>query len=90
MSMFIVPYPLASQEMTAPQPSRATLRSHTETDLFKWYRELAELIAGGIGMHHAGMLRSDRNLTERLFRDGILKVSVSIMRSRRYSNAACR
>lgn len=38
-------------------------------------RELAELIAGGIGMHHAGMLRSDRNLVERLFRDGILKVT---------------
>jgi replicative superfamily II helicase len=26
-------------------------------------------------MHHAGMLRSDRNLVERLFRDGILKVT---------------
>lgn len=38
------------------------------------HRELQELIAGGIGMHHAGMLRSDRNLVERLFRDGVLKV----------------
>jgi hypothetical protein len=25
-------------------------------------------------MHHAGMLRSDRNLTERLFSDGFIKV----------------
>jgi hypothetical protein len=25
-------------------------------------------------MHHAGMLRGDRNLTERLFSDGFIKV----------------
>lgn len=25
-------------------------------------------------MHHAGMLRADRNLTERLFADGLIKV----------------
>lgn len=31
-------------------------------------------MAGGLGMHHAGMLRSDRNLVERLFRDGVIKV----------------
>lgn len=37
-------------------------------------RELQELFASGIGMHHAGMLRSDRNLTERLFSDGYIKV----------------
>ena len=28
----------------------------------------------GTGIHHAGMLRSDRNLVERLFGDGLLKV----------------
>ena len=28
----------------------------------------------GIGIHHAGMLRSDRNLVERLFGEGLLKV----------------
>ncbi len=42
-----------------------------------WYthrRELVELVTGGLGMHHAGMLRSDRNLVERLFRDGVIKV----------------
>lgn len=27
-------------------------------------------------MHHAGMLRSDRGLTERLFSDGILRVKL--------------
>lgn len=37
-------------------------------------RELQELFPHGIGIHHAGMLRSDRNLMERLFADGLLKV----------------
>jgi replicative superfamily II helicase len=37
-------------------------------------RELQELFLSGIGIHHAGMLRGDRNLTERLFGDGLLKV----------------
>ena len=34
-------------------------------------------MAGGLGMHHAGMLRSDRNLVERLFRDGVIKVPLN-------------
>jgi len=37
-------------------------------------REITELFESGIGIHHAGMLRSDRNLMEKLFSDGILKV----------------
>jgi antiviral helicase SLH1 len=37
-------------------------------------RELRELLPKGIGIHHAGMARSDRNLTERLFAEGVLKV----------------
>eukprot|EP00879_Flechtneria_rotunda_P031132 GHRR01033984.1.p1 GENE.GHRR01033984.1~~GHRR01033984.1.p1 ORF type:complete len:725 (+),score=211.87 GHRR01033984.1:283-2457(+) len=39
-------------------------------------RELQELFQSGLGLHHAGMLRSDRNLTERLFADGFIKVLV--------------
>ncbi|KAK6925102.1 Sec63 domain [Dillenia turbinata] len=39
-------------------------------------RELVELFESGIGIHHAGMLRADRGLTERLFSDGLLKVLV--------------
>ena len=39
-------------------------------------RELQELFPHGIGVHHAGMLRSDRSLTERLFRNGLLKILV--------------
>lgn len=39
-------------------------------------RELGELFQSGFGVHHAGMLRSDRNLTEKLFSEGLIKVLV--------------
>lgn len=34
-------------------------------------KQLAQLFGSGLGIHHAGMLRSDRGLTERLFSDGL-------------------
>ena len=37
-------------------------------------REVQELFDLGFGMHHAGMLRADRTLTERLFAEGLLRV----------------
>nr|CDS20805.1 Activating signal cointegrator 1 complex subunit [Echinococcus granulosus] len=37
---------------------------------------LRELAPRGIGCHHAGMLRPDRTLVERLFREGALRVLV--------------
>lgn len=37
---------------------------------------MAELFDLGFGMHHAGMLRPDRSLTERLFSEGLLRVLV--------------
>lgn len=37
-------------------------------------RELRELFKKGFGIHHAGMLRSDRNLMEKMFGDGLIKV----------------
>jgi replicative superfamily II helicase len=37
-------------------------------------KELKELFPSGIGIHNAGMLRADRNLMERLFEKGLLKV----------------
>ncbi|KAI5357013.1 putative helicase, AAA+ ATPase domain, Sec63 domain, Helicase superfamily 1/2, ATP-binding protein [Septoria linicola] len=37
-------------------------------------KEIRELVAKGMGTHHAGMPRSDRNLVERLFAEGVLKV----------------
>lgn len=38
-------------------------------------KELKELFKYGFGIHHAGMLRSDRTLTERMFADGAIKVT---------------
>ena len=37
-------------------------------------REIRDLVPKGMGTHHAGMPRSDRNFMERLFGEGILKV----------------
>lgn len=37
-------------------------------------KELRDLFQKGMGTHHAGMARSDRNLIERLFADGVLQV----------------
>ncbi|KAG9240989.1 Sec63 Brl domain-containing protein [Calycina marina] len=37
-------------------------------------KELRELLPKGIGIHHAGMARSDRNMMEKLFGNGVLKV----------------
>ncbi|PRW32956.1 activating signal cointegrator 1 complex subunit 3 isoform B [Chlorella sorokiniana] len=37
-------------------------------------REIGELFEAGLGIHHAGMLRSDRSLMERAFAQGIIKV----------------
>lgn len=37
-------------------------------------RELKELYETGFGIHHAGMLRKDRNLSERLFETGVTRV----------------
>ena len=37
-------------------------------------REIRDLIPKGLGIHHAGMARADRNLMERLFTEGVIKV----------------
>ena len=37
-------------------------------------KEMLEVFASGIGIHHAGMLRSDRTMMERLFAQGYIKV----------------
>ncbi|XP_010546203.1 PREDICTED: DExH-box ATP-dependent RNA helicase DExH14 [Tarenaya hassleriana] len=39
-------------------------------------KDLVNFFEAGVGVHHAGMLRADRTLTERLFADGLLKVLV--------------
>lgn len=37
-------------------------------------KEMKELFENGFGIHHAGMLRSDRNMMERMFEDNAIKV----------------
>ena len=37
-------------------------------------KDLKEIFQFGFGVHHAGMSRSDRNLTEKMFKDGAIKV----------------
>ncbi|CAI9757575.1 unnamed protein product [Fraxinus pennsylvanica] len=39
-------------------------------------KNLVQLFEYGVGIHHAGMLRADRGLTERLFSQGLLRVLV--------------
>ena len=39
-------------------------------------KQLRDLFKDGFSIHHAGMLRSDRNLVEQLFSDGFIKVLV--------------
>ena len=41
-------------------------------------KEMKLLFDHGFGIHHAGMLRSDRNLMERLFEEKVIKVSFNI------------
>lgn len=41
-------------------------------------RQLVQFFENAVGIHHAGMLRADRGLTERLFSEGLLKVSAHI------------
>jgi antiviral helicase SLH1 len=40
-------------------------------------KEMKELFESGFGIHHAGMLRSDRNLMEKLFLNRVIKVGES-------------
>lgn len=37
-------------------------------------QEVQQLFSCGMGVHHAGMLRNDRTMTERLFECGLIKV----------------
>jgi activating signal cointegrator complex subunit 3 len=50
------------------------LTPHLFTHIFTHMQELRELFDSGFGIHHAGMLRSDRNLAERSFAAGALRV----------------
>lgn len=39
-------------------------------------REVKDLFQNGIGIHHAGLMRSDRNLIERMFSAGHIRVLI--------------
>ena len=39
-------------------------------------KQLRDLFGDGFSIHHAGMLRQDRSLVERLFSEGLIKVLV--------------
>ena len=39
-------------------------------------RQIRELFSSGFSTHHAGMLRSDRNLVEKLFAEGLIRCLV--------------
>lgn len=55
-------------------------RDHPQYDAFRREigtsknKEMKQLFDAGIGIHHAGMLRSDRNMMERMFEANCLKV----------------
>lgn len=44
-------------------------------------KEMKELFNDGFGIHHAGMLRSDRNMMERMFEARAIKVRAPIVRN---------
>ncbi|SCU79563.1 LADA_0B01552g1_1 [Lachancea dasiensis] len=39
-------------------------------------KDIKELFQSGFGVHHAGMSRSDRNLSEKMFKDGAINVLI--------------
>lgn len=59
-------------------------RTHPQFDFFRREiatsrnKEMKTLFDYGFGIHHAGMLRSDRNMMERMFEANCIKVSKSI------------
>ncbi|CAD6221327.1 GSCOCG00005149001-RA-CDS [Cotesia congregata] len=57
-----------------PDPSNAKLSQRSFNNSRNKY--LGELFAYGFSVHHAGMLRSDRNLVEKAFGQGVIKVLV--------------
>lgn len=48
-------------------------------------KEMKELFDHGFGIHHAGMLRADRNMMERMFEARALKVGIEFLNAYRYT-----
>lgn len=66
---------LGSSSLFVPPGSREYERAMQEVANSR-HKDLKELFAKGFGVHHAGMARADRLLTERLFLNGHIKVLV--------------
>ena len=47
-------------------------------------KELKDLFPYGFGIHHAGMLRSDRRLVERCFLEGSIKVIIFFLKKKNF------
>eukprot|EP00605_Chrysophyceae_sp_TOSAG23-4_P002130 GSChrysophyteH1.ASY1.ANO1.2357.1 assembled CDS len=70
------------QELVAKYNTSALLDNSQHENYNVWKRavdrsrskEVQNLFAAGMGMHHAGMLRADRTLTEQLFESGMIKL----------------
>ena len=50
--------------------SRTVVKQLTNLAAKTSNRELKVLLPDGLGVHHAGMIRTDRNIVERMFKDG--------------------
>ena len=50
---------------------------HSSLNTLQTKPDVQELFPAGFGIHHAGMLRSDRNLVEKYFSQGLIKVTVT-------------
>ncbi|CCK72395.1 RNA helicase KNAG_0K00270 [Huiozyma naganishii CBS 8797] len=64
----------ANHEVDIFAPSPASKEAFSRQLAKNRDKDLKELFQFGFGCHHAGMSRSDRNLTEKLFKDGAIKV----------------
>ena len=53
-------------------------------------KEMKQLFDSGFGIHHAGMLRSDRNMMERMFEARAIKVSLAYLSIRAPANFCSR
>ncbi|GLG93341.1 Putative activating signal cointegrator 1 complex subunit 3 B [Gryllus bimaculatus] len=56
--------------------SSASLGTARKTVMRAHNKQLCDLFQAGLAIHHAGMLRSDRNLVEKYFSEGLVKVLV--------------
>lgn len=59
------------QDSTNENPRKAFFKRELQSSR---NREMKELFESGFGIHHAGMLRSDRTLSERMFEAGVTRV----------------